>query len=107
MRGRFTRQDKSTIELNKFYKEQTTGLYDSLSSVAKFNKMHSTIVNTFSYNNELEVYSGQSRELQKVGINLENKILRSRSRWRIYSELAERMNDDYYITNLHDIESRK
>lgn len=98
---KFSKTDKRTLSLNKFYAQQTKDVLDS-NAIIKFNKIHQIIVDEFAYQDDFNFYIGKDIRLERIHEFLEKKILRDISRFNIYGELLDRLRTDYYKVIFHD-----
>lgn len=93
--------DRTTRALNSFVAQQKQKLKDS-SYVNLMNSLHQSINSEFTYDGDADVISGDDGKLEKLGKNVEEKNLHSLSRMRLYRELLDRLDTDYYMFPVFD-----
>ncbi len=94
-----TRQLK---QLYRFVREQSEGLENDSLGVKKLHKINNTIVDEFSFKNDLNYYKGIERRDAKMGDNLTSRNLRDISRYELYVALIKRLDLDYFATYVCD-----
>ncbi len=94
-------KDKTTSAMNKFVEEELLKVKDT-STAALISGIHHTIADSFDYNDDIDYYEGNDTKLEKLGKNVENKLLRQISRHHFYSQIFLRLDRDYYINLIAD-----
>lgn len=97
----FTRPDKNTLALNRFFESRTEGVADTFFLKQMMN-VHDFITDSFTYNDDKKWLEGESFRLMHLGDAVGDQVLHNISRTRLYFEMASRLRDDFFITMLCD-----
>lgn len=73
-----------------------------LSATHAMRAIHHYLTDAFSYKNDYGYEAGYDTELENLADYLDKKILRQRSRYRVYSELMNRLDTVYYLMHIPD-----
>lgn len=95
------KMDMTTSRINAFVDEERKKITDT-TTAALMSSIQHTIADQFEYQDDIDYIEGADNKLEKLGKNIENKNLRYISRYRFYDEIFLRMDQDYYLTVLHD-----
>jgi len=98
---RLSRKDKSTIALNDFVESERQKVHDT-SFVTEVASIQHTLAADFNYQNDLSEYIAGDGELEHLGKYISSKTLREISRIRLYAEILNRFDKDYYCVPLAD-----
>ncbi|TAH39122.1 MAG: hypothetical protein EYC69_13090 [Bacteroidetes bacterium] len=94
-------KDKTTSAMNKFVEEERSKVKDT-TTAAIISGIHHTIVESFDYDDDINYYEGNDTKLEKLGKNVENKLLRQISRHHFYEQIFLRLDREYYLSIMAD-----
>jgi hypothetical protein len=90
-----TRLDNTTRALNSFFAVEKSKVTDT-SFAALMSSVNHTLAQAFKYQDDRAAFEGDDQELENLGKYIDKKTLRQISRHRIYQEMLNRTDRDYY-----------
>ncbi len=96
---------KQYTQIDKFLANQTSNILDDSLGYAKLLKVHHTIVDEFSFDNDTNYFKRIDTRDARMGDYLTKKTLRDISRYDVYVALLLKMNLTYFTTYLCDSRS--
>ena len=98
---RLARTDITTMVINKLTEDERKKAGDS-TSCSVVSELQRDLAENFIFKDDLGYYLGEAEDIEHLGKNIENKILRQMSRMRLYDEVMTRLDTLYYHSLLID-----
>jgi len=95
LRLHLSKIDNATLAMNSFYETEKNKVSDT-ALAALMSSIQHTLAEDFNYHPDPELYENDPDEIEHLGKFIENKTVREISRHRIYDELLQRTDKDYY-----------
>lgn len=94
-------KDKQNLLIDAFIRKKTEGLADSL-NYQKFIKVHSTIADSFTYDNDEALFREDDNRAERMGEFTEAYKIREVSRGKLYAKILNELKLDYFTFYVMD-----